>query len=60
MGDHLTMLLQLCERAALLLIILFLLTRIPRFKQILQKESQTPIEFAVVTILFCVFALFGT
>ncbi|MCR8844358.1 sensor histidine kinase [Paenibacillus sp. SC116] len=60
MDDDFTMLLQLFERAALLLIILFLLTRIPSFKQILQKESQTPKEFAVVTILFCTFALFGT
>lgn len=54
------MLLQLFERAALLLIILFFLTRIPSFKQILQNESLTTKEFAVVTILFCTFALFGT
>jgi two-component system, LytTR family, sensor kinase len=54
------MLLQLFERAALLLIILFFLTRIPSFKQILQKESLTTKEFAVVTLLFCTFALFGT
>lgn len=54
------MLLQLFERAALLLIILFFLTRIPSFKQILQKESLTTKEFTVVTILFCTFALFGT
>ncbi|WP_044354210.1 sensor histidine kinase [Paenibacillus sp. E194] len=54
------MLLELFERAALLLIILFFLTRIPSFKQILQKESLTTKEFAVVTLLFCTFALFGT
>ncbi|KJB88445.1 membrane protein [Paenibacillus sp. E194] len=58
-GDF-TMLLELFERAALLLIILFFLTRIPSFKQILQKESLTTKEFAVVTLLFCTFALFGT
>nr|WP_280521179.1 sensor histidine kinase [Paenibacillus mangrovi] len=54
------MLMQLSERAALLLIILFILTRIPSFREILQKESLTPREFAVVTILFCTFAIFGT
>jgi two-component system, LytTR family, sensor kinase len=60
MNEDFTMLFQLFERAALLLIILFFLTRIPSFKQILQKKLLTPIEFAVITILFCSFALFST
>lgn len=33
-----TILLQLFERAALLLMCLFVLTRLPRFKEIFQKE----------------------
>ena len=60
METSLEMLIQLFERAALLLICLFFMTRIPRFKEILQKDSHSPIELFVITIIFCSFAIFGT
>lgn len=37
-----TILLQLFERAALLLMCLFVLTRLPRFKEIFQKGTYAP------------------
>lgn len=60
MNAQFEMLMQLFERAALLLICLFFMTRIPRFKETLQRESHSPAELAVVTAIFCLFALFGT
>lgn len=60
MNTSLEMLIQLFERAALLLICLFFMTRIPRFKEIFQKDSHSPIELSVITLIFCTFALFGT
>lgn len=54
------MLIQLIERAALLLITLFFMSRIPRFKETLQKDHQSPSELTMITIIFCLFALFGT
>ncbi|MDO7908159.1 sensor histidine kinase [Paenibacillus sp. JX-17] len=60
MSDFFSMLLQLFERAALLLICLFFLTRIPRFRQILQKGHYSPWEIGLVTAIFCLFAVFGT
>ncbi|MFC3885461.1 LytS/YhcK type 5TM receptor domain-containing protein [Bacillus songklensis] len=60
MNTSLEMLMQLFERAALLLICLFFMTRIPRFKETLQKDRHSPIELFVITLIFCVFALFGT
>ncbi len=53
-------LMQLFERAALLLICLFFITRIPRFKETLQKNSHSPAELTLLTMIFCMFALFGT
>lgn len=60
MNALLEMLMQLFERAALLLICLFFITRIPRFKETLQKNSHSPAELAILTLIFCMFALFGT
>jgi len=54
------MLIQLIERAALLLITLFFLSRVPKFKETLQKENHSPTELTLITIIFCAFALFGT
>ncbi|GGF65408.1 membrane protein [Paenibacillus albidus] len=56
----LLILLQLFERAALLLMCLFVLTRLPRFKEIFQKEAYTRQELAVATVIFSLFAIFGT
>ena len=58
--DTLDMLIQLFERAALLLICLFFLTRVPRFKEILQKERHSPFDLFILTVIFCGFAIFGT
>ncbi|WP_080849067.1 sensor histidine kinase [Cytobacillus gottheilii] len=54
------MLIQLIERAALLLITLFFMTRVPRFKEILQRDRHSPTELSLITVIFCLFALFGT
>ncbi|MDQ0201579.1 sensor histidine kinase [Neobacillus ginsengisoli] len=60
MYTSLEMLIHLFERAALLLICLFFMTRIPRFKESLQKDRHSPAERVVITFIFCVFAIFGT
>ncbi|MNO29169.1 Sensor histidine kinase YpdA [compost metagenome] len=60
MQHNLTILLQLFERAALLLMCLFVLTRVPRFKEIFVKEVYAPQELAMVTVVFSLFAILGT
>ncbi|MBW4085496.1 sensor histidine kinase [Paenibacillus sp. S150] len=60
MQMNLTILLQLLERAALLFMSLFVLTRLPRFKEIFVKGAYAPQELAVVTVVFSLFAIFGT
>ena len=60
MNSSLEMLIQVFERAALLLICLFFLTRVPRFKESLHKEQHSLSEKIVITLIFCLFAIFGT
>lgn len=48
------------DRAALMLICLFFLTRTRLFRQLLQKEDHTPLELGIVTTIFSLFALFST
>lgn len=60
MHYNLTILLQLFERAALLLMCLFVLTRLPRFKEIFIKGAYAPQELAMVTVVFSLFAILGT
>ncbi|CAM4298509.1 sensor histidine kinase [Saccharibacillus endophyticus] len=52
--------LQLFERGSLLLMCLFVLTRIPRFKAVFQKEEYRPQDLVTVTAIFGLFAIFGT
>ncbi|MHA6312144.1 MULTISPECIES: sensor histidine kinase [Pantoea] len=54
------MLLAVFDRAALMLICLFFLTRTRLFRQLLQKDEHTGYEKAVVTVIFSLFALFST
>lgn len=54
------MLLAVFDRAALMLICLFFLTRTRLFRQLLQKEDHTPLELCIVTAIFSLFALFST
>ncbi len=54
------MLLAVFDRAALMLICLFFLTRTRLFRQLLQKEDHTPLELGIVTAIFALFALFST
>ncbi|WP_308860280.1 sensor histidine kinase [Paenibacillus radicibacter] len=54
------MLMKLFERAALLLIIIFFMLRISNVKQVLQKDTRSPKEYAIITLIFCLFAIFGT
>lgn len=60
MDTSLEMLIHLFERAALLLILLFFLIRIPWFKESLQKDFHSPMERVIITLVFCLFAIFGT
>ena len=60
MNTTLEMLIHLFERAALLLICLFFMIRIPRFKESLQKNRHSVTERVVITLVFCLFAIFGT
>lgn len=54
------MLLAVLDRAALMLICLFFLTRTRHFRQLLQKDEHSRQELMVVTAIFSLFALFGT
>ncbi|PKE31830.1 sensor histidine kinase [Rahnella sp. AA] len=56
------MLLAVFDRAALMLICLFFLTRTPLFRKLLHKENDnhTALELAAVTAIFSLFAIFGT
>ncbi|WP_416347481.1 LytS/YhcK type 5TM receptor domain-containing protein [Acerihabitans sp. TG2] len=54
------MLLAVYERAALMLICLFLLTRTRTFRELLQKEQHTGQELLAVTVIFSLFAIFST
>lgn len=56
----LSIFLQLFERGSLLLMCLFVLTRIPRFKAVFQKEEYRPQDLVTVTVIFGLFAIFGT
>ncbi|MFL6517431.1 MAG: LytS/YhcK type 5TM receptor domain-containing protein, partial [Bacillus sp. (in: firmicutes)] len=60
MNTSLEMLIHLFERAALLLICLFFMIRIPSFKESLQKDRHSHTERGVITLVFCLFAIFGT
>jgi two-component system LytT family sensor kinase len=60
MNPSLEMLIHIFERAALLLICLFFLTRVPKFKESLHKEQHSLSERMVITLVFSLFAIFGT
>ncbi|GGZ11008.1 LytS/YhcK type 5TM receptor domain-containing protein [Shewanella fodinae] len=59
-SEQLMMLLAVLERAALMLMALFLLTRSQRFQQIFQKKDRHPWELILVSLLFVCFAVFST
>jgi len=58
--SHFDMLLAVFDRAALMLICLFYLTRTRLFRQLLQKDEHTLGEKMAVTAIFSLFALFST
>ncbi len=60
MPFHFDMLLAVFDRAALMLICLFFLTRTRVLRQLLQKDEHTLSEKAIVTVIFSLFALFST
>ncbi len=60
MPSHFDMLLAVLDRAALMLICLFFLTRNRLFRQLLQKDDHTLFEKSVVIAIFSLFALFST
>ncbi|WP_040462562.1 LytS/YhcK type 5TM receptor domain-containing protein [Winslowiella toletana] len=54
------MLLAVFDRAALMLISLFFMTRTRQFRQLLQKDEHSRQELIAVTAIFSLFALFST
>jgi len=58
--EQFTMLLAVFERAALMLMALFLLTRTHHFQQIVLKHQRTPKETSLILVLFVFFAVFST
>ncbi|MGR2855255.1 sensor histidine kinase [Erwinia rhapontici] len=54
------MLLAVFDRAALMLICLFFITRTRHFRQLLQKDEHSRQELIAVTTIFSLFALFST
>ncbi|WP_338057052.1 hypothetical protein [Salinivibrio socompensis] len=57
-NDQFLMLLAVFERAALLLMALFWLTRTHLIQTIVQKTQRHPMETALIAALFVLFALF--
>ena len=51
------MLLAVFERAALMLMTLFFLTRTRPFQRLFQKRDHTPAELVLVAAIFCLFAV---
>ncbi|MCS3804386.1 two-component system LytT family sensor kinase [Chromobacterium alkanivorans] len=60
MIENQAMLLAVFERAALMLMALFFLTRTRPFQHLLRKQDHSPAELAAVSLLFCLFAVFST
>lgn len=60
MISHFDMLLAVFDRAALMLICLFFLTRTRLFRQLLHKDDHSPLEKTAVIAIFSLFALFST
>ncbi|MBZ6065901.1 sensor histidine kinase [Aeromonas schubertii] len=60
MSGDLMMLLAVFERAALMLMTLFFLTRVWPFQHLFQKQDHSPAELALVSVLFCAFAVLST
>ncbi|WP_108651787.1 LytS/YhcK type 5TM receptor domain-containing protein [Dongshaea marina] len=58
--EQLMMLLGVLERAALLFMVLFLLTRTTLFQQLFKKREFKPTELALISGLFILFAVFST
>ena len=54
------MLLAVFERAALMLMTLFFLTRTRPFQRLFQKRDHTPTELVLVASIFGLFAVFST
>ncbi|WP_199796147.1 sensor histidine kinase [Aeromonas hydrophila] len=60
MLENQMMLLAVFERAALMLMTLFFLTRTRPFQRLFQKRDHTPAELVLVAAIFCLFAVFST
>ncbi|BDM63149.1 sensor histidine kinase [Shewanella sp. NFH-SH190041] len=58
--EQFTMLLAVFERAAMMLMTLFLLTHNRKFQHIFKKQHRRPLETAMISMLFIFFAIFST
>lgn len=54
------MLVGVFERAALILMVLFLLTRTSHFQSLFRKQNHHPLESGAIALLFTLFAVFST
>lgn len=54
------MLVGVFERAALMLMVLFILTHTSRFQTLFRKQNHHPLELGVISLLFVLFAVFST
>ncbi|WP_082831922.1 sensor histidine kinase [Clostridium magnum] len=53
-------LVQFVDRATLLLICLFIITRMQSFREIFLKENYQRKDYAIICIVFCIFAILAT
>jgi len=60
MTENYAMLLAVFERAALMLMILFFLTRIRPFQHLLRQRNHNAAELASLSVMFCLFAVLST
>ncbi|MFM2482100.1 LytS/YhcK type 5TM receptor domain-containing protein [Celerinatantimonas sp. YJH-8] len=60
MLPQLMMLVGVFERAALILMVLFILTHTSRFQTLFRKQNHHPLELGVISVLFVFFAVFST
>ncbi|CAG9000091.1 MAG: Sensor histidine kinase YpdA [Candidatus Celerinatantimonas neptuna] len=58
--QQLMMLVGVFERAALILMVLFFLTRTSRFRRLFRQKSHHPLETGMITLLFTLFAVLST
>lgn len=60
MAETYDILIKFMERAALLIICIFIITRIQYFRNIFQKENYTKKDLTIISVIFSIFSVAGT